>query len=60
MAKKTYIVTHPALCLSVNKTMQKLALGEEISLEEKVAASLVKKGRVELKVQKKVKEVDSE
>ncbi len=48
MAKKTFIVAHPKLCLKVegSKKMARMEKGSEITLEEKDAKSLVKQGKI--------------
>ena len=59
MAKKTYVVSHPKLCLNVKldgeKTakLQKVPVGTEVSLEEAVAKNLVESGKLTAKSTKK-------
>lgn len=59
MAKKTYVVSHPKLCLKVKldgqkeAKLQKVPAGTEVSLEEAVAKNLVKNGKLTAKSTKK-------
>ncbi len=46
MAKKTFIVAHPKLMLSVNGKLEQMELGAPVSMEAKNAASLVKQGKL--------------
>lgn len=46
MAQNTYVIAHPKLFLAVKGKLQKMTLGAEVTLDDKVAESLLKRGRI--------------
>lgn len=59
MAKKTFIVGHPNQYLRVDGKLARVKQGTEVTMEEKHAASLVKRGRLLVKGQASAVEVGS-
>lgn len=57
MAKKTFVVTHPKLYMSVDGKLKHVTKGTEVSIDEKQASSLLAQKKVLVKGQGKTVDI---